>query len=114
MFDLFSEQYRIHSTPFATRADIDAVIEAVRPAAFAVASVERKELRRRPAPPFTTSTLQQAASQRYGYPAEKTMRIAQGLYEAWTSATASPWASSPTCAPIRSRWRVKPRKRRAR
>ena len=81
VFDLFSEQYRIHSTPFATRADIDAVIEAVRPAMFAVANVERKELRRRPAPPFTTSTLQQAASQRYGYPAEKTMRIAQGLYE---------------------------------
>ena len=48
----------------------------------AVASVEKKEARRSPAPPFTTSTLQQEAARKLGYSVSQTMSIAQRLYEA--------------------------------
>jgi DNA topoisomerase I len=46
-----------------------------------VLSVDRKQRRRNPAPPFTTSTLQQEASRKLGFSAQKTMRVAQQLYE---------------------------------
>ncbi len=46
-----------------------------------VAAVEEKERRRSPAPPFTTSTLQQEASRKFGFAARRTMRTAQQLYE---------------------------------
>ena len=48
---------------------------------FVVLGVERKERRRNPAPPFTTSTLQQEASRKLGFSVRRTMRIAQELYE---------------------------------
>ena len=46
-----------------------------------VAKIERKQRRRNPAPPFTTSTLQQEASRKLGFSASRTMRVAQQLYE---------------------------------
>ena len=46
-----------------------------------VTGVDRKQRRRHPAPPFTTSTLQQEASRKLGFSAQKTMRVAQQLYE---------------------------------
>ena len=48
---------------------------------FVVSSVEKKKVQRHPAPPFTTSTLQQEASRKLGFGASKTMRLAQKLYE---------------------------------
>lgn len=48
---------------------------------WVVKSIEEKERSRSPQPPFITSTLQQAANQRLGYPAKRTMNIAQRLYE---------------------------------
>jgi DNA topoisomerase I len=48
---------------------------------FSVREVERKQVRRNPPPPFTTSTLQQEASRKLGMTASRTMRIAQRLYE---------------------------------
>jgi DNA topoisomerase I len=59
-------------------AEAKAAVEAGR---FSVASVEAKELRRNPPPPFTTSTLQQEAARKLGFSASHTMRVAQGLYE---------------------------------
>ncbi|MCD1636769.1 type I DNA topoisomerase [Martelella mediterranea] len=50
-------------------------------ATYSVASVEAKPVRRNPGPPFTTSTLQQAASSRLGFSASRTMQVAQRLYE---------------------------------
>ncbi|MBO3759858.1 type I DNA topoisomerase [Ciceribacter sp. L1K22] len=50
-------------------------------AAYAVDSVEAKPVKRNPGPPFTTSTLQQAASSRLGFSASRTMQVAQKLYE---------------------------------
>jgi DNA topoisomerase-1 len=49
---------------------------------FAVKSIEKKRSTSRPGAPFITSTLQQSASTRLGYPASRTMRVAQSLYEA--------------------------------
>jgi len=49
---------------------------------YKVASVEAKEVRRHPAPPFTTSTLQQEAARKLGFGAKRTMQVAQRLYEA--------------------------------
>ena len=51
------------------------------PGQLQVLSVERKQRRRSPAPPFTTSTLQQEAARKLGYNARRTMRLAQQLYE---------------------------------
>jgi DNA topoisomerase-1 len=55
---------------------------AVEAARFTVEDVETKPLKRNPAPPFTTSTLQQEAARKLGYSASHTMRLAQNLYEA--------------------------------
>nr|VFK42263.1 MAG: DNA topoisomerase-1 [Candidatus Kentron sp. TC] len=62
----------------------DLTLEAVRRAAagtLAVMDVTRKQRRRNPAPPFTTSTLQQEAARKLGFTAARAMRIAQQLYE---------------------------------
>src|SRR5690348_2213193 len=69
-FDLDSEA--------KARAAAEAILKA---AGFSVASVERREVRRNPFPPFTTSTLQQEASRKLGFGASRTMSIAQRLYE---------------------------------
>jgi DNA topoisomerase-1 len=58
--------------------EIKAMLEG---ATFKASSVEAKPTKRNPGPPFTTSTLQQAASSRYGFGASRTMQIAQRLYE---------------------------------
>lgn len=55
--------------------------EAVEAATFSVKSVVSKPTRRRPAAPFTTSTMQQEASRKLGFNAQRTMRTAQKLYE---------------------------------
>ena len=54
---------------------------AVEEGRFTVEDVETKPLKRNPAPPFTTSTLQQEAARKLGYSASHTMRLAQTLYE---------------------------------
>ncbi|HXO00713.1 MAG TPA: type I DNA topoisomerase, partial [Stellaceae bacterium] len=60
------------------RAAADAILAAP---GFSVTSIERRQTRRNPFPPFTTSTLQQEASRKLGFGASRTMRIAQRLYE---------------------------------
>ena len=54
---------------------------ALEGASYTVAQVQKKEVRYRPAPPFTTSTLQQEAWRKLRFPARKTMTVAQRLYE---------------------------------
>lgn len=55
--------------------------EALESASYSVDEVRQKERKRNPAPPFTTSTLQQEASRKLGFSSRKTMRLAQQLYE---------------------------------
>ena len=62
-------------------ASAHAIKAAIEGGAFRVTSVEKKAVRRNPAAPFTTSTLQQEASRKLGFSAKQTMNIAQRLYE---------------------------------
>lgn len=64
-----------------TEDDATALADTLRDADFLVSSVEKKPYRRRPQPPFTTSTMQQAAGNRLGMSSRQTMRAAQSLYE---------------------------------
>src|SRR5262245_24228427 len=65
-------------TETKARAAADAILRAP---GFAVAEIDRRQVRRNPFPPFTTSTLQQEASRKLGSSASRTMQIAQRLYE---------------------------------
>jgi DNA topoisomerase-1 len=58
-----------------------ALAERLREAEFRVTAVEEKPYNSRPAPPFTTSTLQQEANRKLGFSARRTMRVAQSLYD---------------------------------
>ncbi len=70
------EKFSLADETVATEA-----ASSVRGGVFAVDAVERKEAKRNPPPPFTTSTLQQDASRRFGFSVQDTMRHAQRLYE---------------------------------
>ncbi len=72
----------VYSKRFAKEVEARAFLEQVAEATFAVVDVQKKPVKRSPAPPFTTSTLQQEASRRLGLPVSQTMRLAQSLYEA--------------------------------
>jgi DNA topoisomerase-1 len=63
------------------KEEADAVLAALAAGRYTVADVEKKERRRRPFAPFTTSTMQQDASAKLGFPTRKTMSVAQQLYE---------------------------------
>ena len=67
---------------FKTEAEAKAFLESCKNAEFTVESVVKRPTKRTPAPPFTTSTLQQEASRKLGFPVATTMRVAQSLYEA--------------------------------
>jgi DNA topoisomerase-1 len=71
----------IEKLEIKNKDEADKILSDLNSADYIVESVEKKETRRNPAPPFTTSTLQQAASQRFGWSAKMTMSIAQRLYE---------------------------------
>ncbi len=64
-----------------SQLETEAILAALRGRDFKVATIERKEVRKNPPPPFITSTLQQEASRKLGYPVKRTMQIAQRLYE---------------------------------
>jgi DNA topoisomerase-1 len=60
---------------------VNPILSDMETAAYSVTKVKRSERRRKPAAPFTTSTLQQEASRKLGFTAKRTMALAQGLYE---------------------------------
>ncbi len=85
-FDYLSDgqTYTMHSEldhKFATADEAKAFLESCRNATFTISSVAKKPLRRTPAPPFTTSTLQQEAARKLGFSVSQTMMVAQRLYE---------------------------------
>ena len=63
------------------QAGADEIVGRLEGAEYKIKKIHRKELKRNPAPPFTTSTLQQEASRKLKFSAKKTMAIAQKLYE---------------------------------
>ena len=66
---------------FTTHEDAVAFLEKCRNAKFTIDSISKKPLKRTPAPPFTTSTLQQEAARKLGFTVSQTMMVAQHLYE---------------------------------
>ena len=68
-------------TSEAQARDVERTLREAAQGVLTVLSVDRKQRRRNPAPPFTTSTLQQEAARKLGFSAQKTMRVAQQLYE---------------------------------
>lgn len=67
---------------FKTHEEALAFLELCKQSKFTVSSITKKPLKRIPAPPFTTSTLQQEAARKLGFTVSQTMMIAQRLYEA--------------------------------
>lgn len=63
------------------KIEAEEVVDELKKADYGVEKVEQKELKRSPAPPFITSTLQRVAFQRLDYSSKQTMRLAQSLYE---------------------------------
>ncbi len=63
------------------KAEAESIVSVLKPAKYAVSFYEVKEVVDRPYPPFATSQLQQAAANRLGFDAKRTMRVAQQLYE---------------------------------
>lgn len=64
-----------------TKEETDQILKDIDNAKFIVKEIKKAERKRNPAPPFTTSTMQQEASRKLGFTLKKTMSIAQGLYE---------------------------------
>ena len=63
------------------KEQVDEILAKIQNAKYIVEDVKKGERKRTPAPPFTTSTMQQEASRKLGFTLKKTMSIAQGLYE---------------------------------
>jgi DNA topoisomerase-1 len=70
------EEPELHS-----EAEVQAIVDELKKAVYTVAKVKEGQRQRKPSPPFTTSTLQQEASRRLTFTAQRTMSIAQQLYE---------------------------------
>ena len=66
---------------FKTEDEVNAFLEKCKEATYTVESVTKKPVKRTPAPPFTTSTLQQEAARKLGFTVSQTMMVAQHLYE---------------------------------
>ena len=67
-----------------SKEEVDAILENIEKAKYIINEIKRGEKKRTPAPPFTTSTMQQEASRKLGFTLKKTMSVAQGLYEGVT------------------------------
>ncbi len=72
---------RLDKMALTNKEQVDEIVADLKDAAYTVTNVTKKEAKRTPPAPFTTSTLQQNANQKLGYSAKQTMRLAQQLYE---------------------------------
>jgi len=77
---LFAGMHNFSKTFFVKAKNVEDIIKQL-DKDFVVKDVKKKEIRRYPSPPFTTSTLQQEASRRFGWSSRQTMRLAQSLFE---------------------------------
>ena len=69
------------ATRLKTHSEVEEFLEACKEAKFVITAVQKKPMKRTPAPPFTTSTLQQEAARKLGFTVSQTMMVAQHLYE---------------------------------
>ena len=80
-YKLFAEDYKVKSTVFNTNESLAPVNAVLRNGPIIVEKVEKKEVKQKPRPPFITSSMQQDAYNKLGFNSQKTMQIAQSLYE---------------------------------
>jgi DNA topoisomerase-1 len=78
---LFTGDYKIKKTLIDSQKKADEIVADLEPARFKIKNITEKETLRSPLPPFTTSTLQQAAISNLGFSAKFTMSVAQKIYE---------------------------------
>ncbi len=76
-----SEVRALLASRFKSHEEVERFLEKCKEATFKVESVSKKPMKRTPAPPFTTSTLQQEAARKLGFTVSQTMMVAQHLYE---------------------------------
>ncbi|MBI5620013.1 type I DNA topoisomerase [Candidatus Gottesmanbacteria bacterium] len=79
-FDLFDGKYTTTSSAISDQPSAVRIVKDLK-SPFTVSAVDKKEIRRSPPPPYTTSTLQQDAGRRLYFSAKRTMQVAQKLYE---------------------------------
>jgi DNA topoisomerase I len=80
-FSLYDGDYTTTKTTIDAQQKADAIVADLKTNTFTVADVNQRQMKRSPYPPFTTSTLQQDASRRFGFSGKRTMSLAQKLYE---------------------------------
>lgn len=78
---LYDGEYTITKTNIESEEKALQIISNIKGLGFAVSDINERQIKRSPYPPFTTSTLQQEASRRFGLPGKRTMSLAQKLYE---------------------------------
>ncbi len=81
VFEAKLQKFKGENFKIVNQEGSDMAMKALEGATYTVTSVEKKEARRNPAAPFTTSTLQQEAARKLGFSVKKTMMVAQHLYE---------------------------------
>ena len=80
-YKLFAEDYKVKTTVFDKPEKLAPLSELLRKGPNTVLKVEKKEVKQKPKPPFITSSMQQDAYNKLGFPSQKTMMTAQHLYE---------------------------------
>ncbi|HET9946494.1 MAG TPA: type I DNA topoisomerase [Patescibacteria group bacterium] len=80
-FKLYDGDYKVTLTTLSTQIKSEEVVADLKTKTYTVEEVLQKQSKRSPVPPFTTSTLQQDASRRFGFSGRRTMSLAQKLYE---------------------------------
>ncbi len=72
---------KLKKMDISNKKEADLMLDTIKSSDYQITRIERKEVKRNPLPPYTTSTLQQDASNKLGFGATRTMKIAQRLYE---------------------------------
>ena len=80
-FDLYVGTYKTSKTTIDSKDKAEEIVHDLQKRTFVISDVNEKQAKRSPLPPFTTSTLQQDASRRFGFSGKRTMSFAQKLYE---------------------------------
>lgn len=80
-FELYDGEYTVSKTIIDSEEKAQKILEDLKTKIFKVSDIVQKQAKRSPGPVFTTSTLQQEASRRYGFSGKRTMSLAQKLYE---------------------------------
>ena len=80
-FKLYDGEYKVTKTVIDSKNKADEIVSDLKRKDYLVSDVVKKQTKRSPGPAFTTSTLQQEASRRFGYSGKRTMSLAQKLYE---------------------------------